>query len=140
MLLLSGAAYAQDRATLTLRSGVKVTGQLIDLGGDGYTIVVNGNECQVSEKDVSVIDFSGSDMIEADWTRFKGTPQVVLKNGETIDGSLYDISGTTPLHLTITTRDGQRQLASSDVARILFSRPEVAVGTSGRGGGGLIIK
>src|SRR5437899_1552243 len=98
MLLLSGAASAQDRATLTLRSGVKVTGQLVDLGGDGYTIVVNGNECQVSEKDVSVIDFSGSDTSDADWTTFKGTPQVILKNGETIDGSLYDISGTTPLH------------------------------------------
>ena len=138
-LLLSGAAYAQDRATVTLRSGVKVSGQLLDLGGDGYTVLVNGSERQLLEKDVSVIDFSGSDMIEEDWTRFTGTPLIVLKSGETIDGSLYDISGTTPLHLTIATRDGQRELASGDVARILFSRPEVAVGTSGRGRGGVVL-
>ena len=73
-------------------------------------------------------------MSEADWATFKGTPQVVLRSGESFDGALYDISGTTPLHLTIRTSDGQREIASSDVARILISRPEIAVGTSSRAG------
>ena len=58
-LLFTGAAYAQDSATLTLRSGEKVSGQLIDLGGVGYTIRVNGNERQIPQNDVSVIDFTG---------------------------------------------------------------------------------
>ena len=137
-LLLLGVtgAHAQDRAFLTLRSGEKVVGQLVDLGGLGYTVVVNGAERQIPQNDVSVIDFSGSDMCEADWAAFKGTPQIVLRSGEAVDGTLYDISGTTPLRLTITTRDGQRQVASRDVVRIVFARPEIAVGTSGRGGGG----
>ena len=42
-LLVAGAAYAQTSATLTLRSGEKVNGDLIDLGGVGYTIRVSGN-------------------------------------------------------------------------------------------------
>jgi hypothetical protein len=132
LLFTSGAASAQDRATLILRSGEKVSGLLVDLGGGGYTVQTAGSERLVPPNDVSVIDFSGSDMGEADWARFKGTPQVLLRSGESFDGSLYDISGTTPLHLTIKTSDGQREVASSDVTRIVISRPEIAVGTSGR--------
>ena len=134
LLFTGGAAYAQDRATLILRSGEKVSGLLVDLGGGGYTVQTAGAERQVRPNDVSVIDFSGLDMSEADWATFKGTPQVVLRSGESFDGALYDISGTTPLHLTIRTSDGQREIASSDVARILISRPEIAVGTSSRAG------
>ena len=58
-LLVTGAAYAQDSATLTLRSGEKVSGQLVDLGGVGYTVRVNGNERQIPQNDVAVIDFTG---------------------------------------------------------------------------------
>jgi len=134
LLVFAAGASAQDRAFLTLRSGEKIVGQLVDLGGLGYTVVVNGTERQVPQNDVSVIDFSGMDMGEADWAKFKGTPQVVLRSGDSFDGTLYDISGTTPLHLTIRTSDGQREIASSDVARILISRPEIAVGTSSRAG------
>ena len=139
LIVSAAAAGAQDRAFLTLRAGEKIVGQLVDLGGFGYTVVVNGTERQVPQNDVSVIDFSGSDMCEADWAKFKGTPQVVLRSGDAFDGTLYDISGTTPLHLTITTRDGQRELASRDVVRIVFFRPEIAVGTSGRGGGSVTL-
>jgi hypothetical protein len=135
VLLWPDVSFAQDRATLTLRSGEKVTGELVDLGGAGYTMQVSGAERQVAQNAVAVIDFTGVTMIEADWATFKGTPQVILRDGETIDGSLYDISGTSPLHLTIRTRDGLREIASRDVARILIARPESAIGTSGRGRG-----
>ena len=129
--LFTGAAYAQDSATLTLRSGEKVSGQLVDLGGVGYTVRVSGNERQIAQNDVAVIDFSGSTMSDADWAKFTGTSQIVLRNGQTIDGSLYDIGGTTPLRLTIRTSNGERVLASTEVARIVMSRPENAVATSG---------
>ena len=46
-LLVTGVAYAQENATLTLRSGEKVSGQLVDLGGVGYTVRVNGAERQI---------------------------------------------------------------------------------------------
>ena len=130
-MLVTGAAYAQDSATLTLRSGEKVSGQLVDLGGVGYTVRVNGNERQIPQNSVSVIDFTGGTMSDADWAKFTGTTQVVLRNGQTIDGSLYDIGGTSPLRLTIKTAAGDREIASNEVARIVISRPENAVATSG---------
>jgi hypothetical protein len=130
-LLVTGAAYAQDSATLTLRSGEKVSGSLVDLGGVGYTVRVNGAERQIPQNDVAVIDFTGGTMTDADWAKFTGTSQIVLRNGQTIEGSLYDIGGTSPLRLTIRTSSGERELASSEVARIVISRPENAVATSG---------
>ena len=131
--LFTGAAYAQDSATLTLRSGEKVSGQLVDLGGVGYTVRVNGTERNIPQNDVSVIDFTGS-LTDADWTSFTGTSKVVLRNGQAFDGSLYDIGGLSPLRLTIRTANGEREVASNEVARILIARPENAVATSGSTG------
>jgi hypothetical protein len=130
-LFFTGTAYAQDSATLTLRSGEKVSGTLVDLGGSGYTMRVSGNERQIPQNDVSVIDFTGGTMTDADWAKFTGTSQVVLRNGQTIDGSLYDIGGINPLRLTIKTNSGEREIGSNEVARIVISRPENAVATSG---------
>jgi hypothetical protein len=132
-LLFTGAAYAQDSATLTLRSGEKVSGSLVDLGGVGYTVRVNGTERQIPQNSVAVIDFTGGAMTDADWAKFTGTPQIVLRNGQTIEGSLYDIGGASPLKLTIRTSNGERELSSSEVARIVISRPENAVPTTGIG-------
>jgi hypothetical protein len=128
--LVTGVAYAQTSATLTLRSGEKVSGDLIDLGGVGYTVKVNGNERQIAQNDVAVIDFTGGS--DPDWSKFTGTSQVVLRNGQTIDGSLYDIGGTNPLRLTIRSSGGEREISSNEVARIIIARPDnVATGTSG---------
>ena len=129
-MLFSGAAYAQDSATLTLRSGEKVSGQLVDLGGVGYTLRVNGNERHVAQNDVAVIDFTGG-ATDADWTNFTGTSKVVLRNGQTFDGSVYDIGGTSPLRMTFRTANGEREVGSNEIARILIARPESAVATSG---------
>jgi hypothetical protein len=131
-LLTSGVAFAQTSATLTLRNGEKVNGDLVDLGGVGYTMRVNGNERQIPQNDVAVIDFTGGAMTDADWGKFTGTSQVVLRNGQTIDGSLYDIGGTNPLKLTVKTSSGDREISSGEVARIVVARPDnVATGTSG---------
>jgi hypothetical protein len=130
--LSTGVAYAQASATLTLRSGEKISGDLVDLGGVGYTVRVNGNERQIGQNDVAVIDFTGGSMSDADWAKFTGTSQVVLRNGQTIDGSLYDIGGASPLRLTVRTNAGERELSSNEVARIVIARPDnVATGTSG---------
>lgn len=130
-MLVTGVAYAQDSATLTMRSGERVSGQLVDLGGVGYTIRVNGSERQIPQNDVAVIDFTGGTMTDADWAKFSGPTVVVLRNGQTVNGSLYDIGGTSPLRLTIRTSDGDREISSSEVARIIIARPDNAVGTSG---------
>src|SRR4051794_41934599 len=96
-MLTGGIAQAQENATLVLRSGERVSGQLVDLGGVGYTVRVNGQDRHIPQNDVSVIDFTGGTMSDADWAKFTGTLQVVLKNGQTIDGPLYDIGGGIPL-------------------------------------------
>jgi len=130
-MLVTGVAYAQDSATLTLRSGETVSGQLVDLGGVGYTIRVAGSERQIPQNDVAVIDFTGGAMSDADWAKFTGPSIIVLRNGQTINGSLYDIGGASPLRLTIRTSDGDREIASTEVARIIMAKPANVVGTTG---------
>ena len=131
-MLVTGVAYAQSSATLTLRSGEKVSGDLIDLGGVGFTIRVSGNERQIPQNDVAVIDFTGGTMSDADWQKFTGATQIVLRNGQTVDGQLYDIGGASPLRLTVKTASGDRELSSNEVARIVMARPDnVATGTTG---------
>jgi hypothetical protein len=130
-LLIAGTALAQENATLTLKSGDRVSGQLVDLGGVGYTVRVNGEERHIPQNDVAVIDFTGGNMTDADWAKFNGTTLIVLRNGQTLEGQLYDIGGTTPLRLTIKTATGDRDLSSSEVARVVMARPANAVATSG---------
>jgi hypothetical protein len=132
-LLIGSIAQAQENATLVLRSGERVTGHLVDLGGVGFTVRVNGQERHIKQNDVAVLDFTGGTMSDADWAKFTGTSQVVLKNGQTIDGQLYDISGSTPKKLTIKTSSGDREFSSTEVARIVMAKPDNAVATSGTG-------
>lgn len=131
-LLVAGTAQAQENATVTLKSGERITGQLIDLGGVGFTVRVNGADRQIPQNDVAVIDFTGNTMTDADWARFSGGSQIVLRNGQTVDGQLYDIGGSAPLKLTVKTSGGDRELSSSEVARIVLARPDNAVATSGQ--------
>jgi hypothetical protein len=70
-------------------------------------------------------------MSNEDWAKFNGSPVIVLRNGQTVNGSLYDIGGTSPLKLTVRTGDGEREMSSTEVARIIMARPENAVATSG---------
>jgi len=128
------STQAQESATLVMRSGEKVTGQLVDMGGAGFTVRVNGQERQVPTNDVSVIDFTGNgDVSEAELNRLSGGAQTIsLRNGQTIDGQLYDIAGTHPLRITLKTSSGDRELSSSEIGRIVLARPSgSAVATSG---------
>ena len=126
---LAVSTQAQENATLVLRSGEKVAGQLVDMGGVGFTVRVNGQERQIATNDVSVIDFTGNgDVSEADRNRGQ---TLWLRNGQTVDGQLYDIAGTSPLKITLKTSTGDREFASSEVGRIVLSRPSPGVATSG---------
>ena len=133
-----GAVQAQENATLTLRSGERITGQLIDLGGVGFTVRVGGQDRQIPTDDVSVIDFTGGTVTATDWSKVTGGNQVaILRNGDTINGTLYDIGGASPLKLTFKTANGERELSSSEVSRIILSHTEAAaaaVGTTGATG------
>jgi len=130
--MVVGAA-AQENTTIVTKSGDKITGQLVDMGGSGFTVRVSGQERQVPTGDVAAIDFSGSgDVPEADWARVKGGSHIILlRNGETIEGRLQDISGTRPKRIHVQTSSGEREFSSTEIGRILMARTNSAVATSG---------
>jgi hypothetical protein len=136
---LTGMAFAQESATLTLKSGEKISAQLMDLGGSGYTVQVNGQERQIKADDVAAIDFSGGTISNADWDKLSGGKQVLfLKNGETVTGELVDIGGSSPLRMTFRTSAGDHDYNSNEIARIVMARPantNAAVATTGSANG-----
>jgi hypothetical protein len=131
-LAITGVAQAQENATLTLRSGERISGQLVDMGGSGFAVRVNGQDRNVPTNDVAVIDFSGSAATDADWAKVTdGQHLLVLKDGTTTSGQLYDIGGTSPLKITFKTSSGDRDVSSSQIARIVLARPAgAATGSS----------
>jgi hypothetical protein len=133
VLLLPLTAQAQASATLVLRSGERVSGNLLDHGGVGFTISVNGQNRVVSEGDVIAVEFTGPSLTDDIRSRLSaGKRLIVLRSGEVIEGSLYDIGGTSPLNLTVDTSSGRRQFTSNDVAQIYYAAPpNMAVATSG---------
>jgi hypothetical protein len=133
------ALAAQETATFTLRSGERLTGNLVDMSGSGFTIRVNGQERKISSGDLALIDFSNSTMSNADWNRLSGGQHVIwLRNGETLTGRLSDVSGGNPKKLTVNVNGAERSLTSNEVSRIALARPTSAVATSGSGTGATV--
>jgi hypothetical protein len=134
-LTLSGVAGAQERATLLLKSGERVTGQLVDMGGRGFAIQVGGETRRIPTNDVAVVDFSGNaqNLPAAELDRVNGGRNVlVTRGGQVVEGKLYDIGGRQPLRITFTTGGQHRDFTSNDIGRIYLARPGAsAAGTSG---------
>jgi hypothetical protein len=122
---LTGLAFAQQSATVTLKSGERLSTQLVDLSGSGYTVRVNGQERQIGQNDVAAIDFAGDTISTSDWDKLNSGGQVlILKSGENLTGQLVDIGGTSPLRMTFRTSSGERDFSSNDIARIVMTRPD----------------
>lgn len=121
---LAVGIQAQENATIVLRSGEKISGQLVDMGGAGFAVRVNGQDRNIGKNDVAVIDFGGSgDVSDADWAKVNNGEGILLRNGQAISGQLYDIGGTSPLRVTVRTSSGERNVNSSEISRIVLSRP-----------------
>jgi hypothetical protein len=115
---------AQVVATLVLRDGQRPSGELVDLNASGFTLRVNGQSRQFPVNDVATVEFVvAAAPAEAKARIDAGQPIVVLRNGQIIEGRLYDIRGTRPLRLTIDTPSGRRDYTSSDVAQIYLHAP-----------------
>jgi hypothetical protein len=125
-LALASATFAQENATFTLRSGERLSGQLVDMGGAGFSVRINGQDRQIPTNDMAVIDFTGGGGTQSDWDRLGGGQFVVLKNGQIVDGQLTDVGGTSPLRLSVRSGGGNRDLSSNEVARIVLARPNDA--------------
>ncbi len=134
LLAIPSISRAQERATLTLRSGETLRAELMDLSGVGFTVKVNGSERQIPTNDVAVIDFGVATMRDADWEKIpRGRPVVMLRNGENVFGRLIDIGGSSPLRMTIKTSSGDRDIPSNEIARIILARPSNLPGSSESG-------
>jgi hypothetical protein len=133
---LAGAALlAQEPSTLVLKSGERISGELVDMNASGFAIRVNGQDRTVGTGDVASVEFVGGAMPADAQNRVNAGQQVVvLRSGEVIEGRLSDVGGTRPLRLTVDTPSGQRNFNSSDVAQIYLARPggSQAVATSGQ--------
>lgn len=137
--LAAGRVSAQENATLLMRSGERLDTQLIDMGGAGFNVLVSGQERQIPLSDVAAIEFGGeaaglSTAVPAEAARraADGRHTIWLRNGDLIEGQLYDIDGPRPLQITVRTDSGERRLSSSEIRRIVLALPVDPIGTIGK--------
>ena len=127
----------QERATFLMRSGERISGQLIDMSGIGFTVAIAGEERQLAEDDVAEIEFGHPDRpvgAERDATGHadtRGKATVWLQNGDVVEGELYDIDGTRPLRITLSTKSGKSQFSSAEIRKIVLAPPASVAGTGG---------
>ena len=127
-LVLSGLAgglllHAQEPSTVVLKSGERISCELIDMNASGFAVRVNGRDRSIGVGDVSAVEFAvGPIPADAQNRINAGQPVVVMKNGQVLEGRLSDVGGSRPLRLTIDTPSGQRDLSSNDVAQIHLAR------------------
>ena len=122
-LSVASVAAAQENATFTLKSGEKMSGQLMDLGGGGFTVRVDGQERQIGTNDLAVIDFTGAGTSQSDWDRLNSGQFAVLRDGSVVTGQLTDVGGSSPLRLSFSVGGANRDLQSNQVAKIVLARP-----------------
>lgn len=130
---------AQASVTLTLRSGETLSATLIDLGGAGFEVSVGGASRRIPMDQVAMVDFGGTVTLRQQWFNdMGGSHLVVFKNGETLVTQWTDVGGTSPLLLRFGAA-GDREIPSSDVARIYLVRPAntgtISGGTTPASGG-----
>jgi hypothetical protein len=130
-LALPAAAFAQVDASIVLRSGEKVSGQLVDHARVGFTILVNGQDRVIPTDQVAVVDFTGKPMTDADWAKVpEGKHVLWMTSGYHVTGQFTGIGGTNPLSLEWKDDDGERAYSSRETARIVLARTDQAVATT----------
>ena len=128
---------AQVPATVTLRSGETLAVTMMDLGGAGFQVSVNGAERIIPKDQVAMVDFGGNVTPQASWFNGMNRHLVVFKNGEILQTEWVDIGGAQPLILRVNNGSGERELTTNEVARIYLVAPAGTgtVGTPITGGG-----
>jgi PA-IL-like protein len=121
-LTIPGLAAAQENATLIMKSGERVSGHLVDFGAGGFAMRVNGQDRKIRTNEVAVLDFAGGDTSSIDWSQVTGGKHVVwLRNGQTVTGQFYDVSGNSPKRITVKTDAGDREFTSNEISRIALA-------------------
>jgi hypothetical protein len=131
-LALAVIGSAAQNATVVLRSGERIAGELVDMGASGFSVRVGGNVRRIPTGEVAVIDFSGGTNFPSNEASqvTGGQHLVVLSSGQSVTGRLTDIGGDRPLRITVDTPSGKRDYSSNEVRRIYLAAPP---GASTRG-------
>lgn len=134
-LALAVVGSAAQSATVVLRSGERIAGELVDMGASGFSVRVSGNVRRIPTGEVAVIDFGGGTSYPpAETSRLTGGQHlIVLSSGQSVTGRLTDIGGDRPLRITVDTASGKQNFSSDEVRRIYLASPPAA---STRGGVG----
>lgn len=123
-LATSMVLSAQAPVTLTLRSGETIAATLVDLGGRGFDVRVNGAERLIAKGDVATVDFGTPVTVQQSWFSGMGSQHlVVFKNGDRLLAEWDDVGGSSPLVLRFKTPQGEREISANDVARIYLVAP-----------------
>jgi len=126
-LAIALPAVAQTSATVVLRSGERISGDLVDMGAGGFEVRVGGNPRKIPTGDVAVIDFAGGAFPAGELNQIPaGRHLIVLSNGQTLAGRLYDIGGTSPKRLSVDTDSGRKDFNSNEIRRIYLANPSGA--------------
>ena len=133
MAALASPAVAAQAATMVLKSGERVSGELVDMGGSGFTVRVSGTTRQIPTAEVAVIDFAGdgTNLPQSELDQVTGSQHVaVLSSGQSVAGRLRDVSGSQPLKISMDTSSGARDFNSTEIRRIYLARPGTSSSTS----------
>jgi len=135
------AVSAQVPVTVTLRSGEKVQGSLVDLRAAGLEMQVNGSERMIPKDQVAVVDFGGvtQRLNNAAMQGLQGLSSnkhlVVFRNGNTEILDWTDVGGTSPLILRFGEGNNEKEYSSNEVARIYLAVPPGSGPTTPSSGG-----
>lgn len=127
-------------ATIVMRSGDRLHAEVIDIAAPGLLIRENGNERNINFGDVAIIEFAGGVNPSRPVSAIGSGQYLVLRNGDVVDGRLFDIGGRIPKILYVQTSSGVRQFNSNEVAVVHLATPNNAgrvnqpIGTVGRRG------
>lgn len=98
-LVLAGfiaTASAQEPATILTQSGERISGNLVDLGGIGWTVSVNGQNRTLGVSEPAVIDFTGGGQNFPATETSKitaGQNLLVLRDGQVFTGPEFWAAG-----------------------------------------------
>jgi hypothetical protein len=134
-------AQHEHRATVLLRNGDRVSGNLEDVeGGTVYVRVSQHDQRKIPMGEVALIDLAGgaSGLPETELSVARGSNHLaLLRGGESMQGNFVDIRGgeenaTEPPSLIFRTTSGEeRRVALDNVARIYFGNfPAATVSSS----------
>jgi hypothetical protein len=119
---------AQESATLVLRDGQRLTGDVVEMTSQGVTLRANNQDRTYPVNAVAAIEYVAGPVTQE--TRAKldaGKPVVVLRNGSVVEGRLTAITKQTPRRFSIETPAGPHAVMSNEIAQVYLHSLPTAV-------------